>query len=316
MNFFFIFIIICILASILYIVNKCLSHRDNFVDNSSLYKNSNLLIAARRLSDLANHYKFGGYPDTYPSKDGETIFVKVDNIQEFVDNYLPNIKYKFVLVSGESDYTLPDHSVDSFNTIRKHPLLIKWYLQNYNENPNDKDDRLKHYPIGLDFHTLSSNPLWGPIQTPEEQENDINTVKKLIKFENRLSKCYSNFHFFLSGKYCYDRQNAIDQIPKDLIYYEPTKIDRIESWKNMIKHKFVVSPLGNGIDCHRTWEALALGCIPIVKKSPLDPLYNGLPVIIVNEWSDVTQDLLDSYNSEGTSLEKMYMKYWYNEFNI
>ena len=31
--------------------------------------------------------------------------------------------------------------------------------------------------------------------------------------------------------------------------------------------KFVISPPGNGIDCHRTWESMFLGAIPIVKKS-------------------------------------------------
>ena len=32
-------------------------------------------------------------------------------------------------------------------------------------------------------------------------------------------------------------------------------------------YKFALSPEGNGIDCHRTWECLYLGVIPIVKKS-------------------------------------------------
>jgi hypothetical protein len=36
---------------------------------------------------------------------------------------------------------------------------------------------------------------------------------------------------------------------------------------NLKKHKFVVSPPGNGIDCHRNWEAIYLGCIPIVLNS-------------------------------------------------
>ena len=32
----------------------------------------------------------------------------------------------------------------------------------------------------------------------------------------------------------------------------------------MIKYTFILSPAGIGLDCHRTWEALCLGCIPIV----------------------------------------------------
>ena len=55
---------------------------------------------------------------------------------------------------------------------------------------------------------------------------------------------------------------------------------------------FVLSPHGNGLDCHRTWEAIALGCIPVVKTSPLDRLFSGLPVLIVNSWSDLNESLL------------------------
>ena len=57
---------------------------------------------------------------------------------------------------------------------------------------------------------------------------------------------------------------------------------------------FVLSPRGNGLDCFRTWEALALGTIPIVKKSgPFDAIYEGLPVLLVDRWEDVTLELLE-----------------------
>jgi hypothetical protein len=56
----------------------------------------------------------------------------------------------------------------------------------------------------------------------------------------------------------------------------------------MAAHAFVASPHGNGLDCHRTWEALALGCIPIVKRSPIDKVFQGLPVWIVGSWKEVT----------------------------
>jgi hypothetical protein len=50
----------------------------------------------------------------------------------------------------------------------------------------------------------------------------------------------------------------------------------------------VISPHGNALDCYRTWEALLMGCIPIVKRSPIDYLYADLPVAIVDEWSQIT----------------------------
>jgi hypothetical protein len=82
----------------------------------------------------------------------------------------------------------------------------------------------------------------------------------------------------------------------------------------MSKHKYILSPHGNGLDCHRTWEALALRCIPIMKTSPLDRMFEGLPVLIVNKWSDVTQELLDNFKPSG-NLDKLRLSYWKDLFN-
>ncbi len=72
---------------------------------------------------------------------------------------------------------------------------------------------------------------------------------------------------------------------------------RTELWKKKGGYAFSISPHGNGLDCHRTWEDLALGCIVIVKTSPLDPLYEGLPVVIVDDWNEITKENLYSWLS-------------------
>jgi hypothetical protein len=56
-------------------------------------------------------------------------------------------------------------------------------------------------------------------------------------------------------------------------------LSRSQTWGEMCKYSFVLSPFGNGYDCHRTWEALLLGCIPIMKKSRIDSLFKYLPVL-------------------------------------
>lgn len=69
--------------------------------------------------------------------------------------------------------------------------------------------------------------------------------------------------------------------------------------KIMRMSKFVPSPAGNGFDCHRTWEAIYLGCVPVVLKSEFcgDSTW---PVFVVNEWSDLLKysqiELDDLYN--------------------
>ncbi|CAF1041368.1 unnamed protein product [Rotaria sordida] len=57
-------------------------------------------------------------------------------------------------------------------------------------------------------------------------------------------------------------------------------------------YPFWISPRGNGIDCHRTWEALYLDIIPIVWNSTLNSLYANLPVVIINNHTDLTESFL------------------------
>jgi hypothetical protein len=68
-------------------------------------------------------------------------------------------------------------------------------------------------------------------------------------------------------------------------------------------HPFVASPPGNGLQAHRTWEALIGGSIPIVLRSrgapgrplpyhAMDQLYSGLPVLLVGDWGELSQELL------------------------
>lgn len=86
----------------------------------------------------------------------------------------------------------------------------------------------------------------------------------------------------------------------------------------MARHQFVLCPEGNGMDTIRTWEALYLGCIPIVKPRVFTEWYAGrLPIIIVNDWKEVTVKLLINKLQEFDSIKHdwnvLKMSYWKNE---
>ena len=54
------------------------------------------------------------------------------------------------------------------------------------------------------------------------------------------------------------------------------------------------SPIGSGLDCHRHYEALAFGALPLVDLySSLVPLFASLPVVFVANWSAVTATRLE-----------------------
>ena len=87
-----------------------------------------------------------------------------------------------------------------------------------------------------------------------------------------------------------------------------------ETWKLQSQYQFVLSPHGAGLDCHRTWEALLLGCIPIVKKAKLNDLFVDLPVIAVEDWSEINSAFLkkaaEEISSKNINREKLFMRYW------
>lgn len=83
--------------------------------------------------------------------------------------------------------------------------------------------------------------------------------------------------------------------------------------QEMAHFRYVISPFGNGLDCHRTWEALYMGCIPVVTTSTLDSLYEDLPVIILKDWLEISLERLQEKSKHlSFNKEKIYMDYWIN----
>ncbi len=79
---------------------------------------------------------------------------------------------------------------------------------------------------------------------------------------------------------------------------------------------FSVSPLGTRLDCHRTWEILACGAIPIVKRSTLLPLWREFPIVVVDDWADVDVERMERWRGElagqfdASLLERLSEDYW------
>lgn len=252
-------------------------------------------------------------------KEGDTIYICTSALYDFTTRVLPEIKTRFILVSGDSDASIPTQALteDSFNLLINSNYLIVWFSQNLVFSPKSHP-KLQFLPIGLDYHTMSSGDhFWGPKTSPKMQERLLFGVLKTARpLGERMPIAYTTFHFALHRG---SRREAYEQIPKDLIYYEPSQTTRLVSWKRQIEYAFVVSPEGEGLDCHRTWEALCLGCIPIMISTPLDDMFAGLPVLIVKSWSDINRELLDKtiseINMKEFCLDKLQLKYWLDKIN-
>ena len=253
--------------------------------------------------------------------EGCTLYVTGSAIPEFA-KILDTLSCKLVLVSGDCDETIPDavfQSNEEFIKFIESDKIIHWFSQNC----VGKHAKLTVIPIGLDYHTRAVEiTQLGEQMSAENQENELLEILKGTKpFTERILKCYSNFHFNMQEerKYTGDRRDAVQKIPENLIFKEPTPITRKETFINQSKYAFVASPHGNGLDCHRTWEALVLGCIPIVKTSGLDSLFDEIPVLIVKDWGDITQELLEKtvndFKVRNFNYDKLTLKYWMDKIN-
>ena len=255
-------------------------------------------------------------------KNGSTFYICSSAIKHFILAVLPHLPFKIILVTGDCDETCWTDlfsSEQDFKSFIENDKIIHWFSQNcIVDHP-----KLTRIPIGLDYHTMTNHhPKWGPKLNPAEQENVLLSIinnRAFKSFWEREVKCYSNFHFFMTTKYGYDRVDAFNTIPKNLVYYEPDHLLREQSWIKQSQFSFVISPHGGGLDCHRTWEALTLGCIPIVKKSKLDSLYTDLPVLIVDKWSDINEQLLQNtvneFKNKQFNYDRLLLSYWVKKIN-
>lgn len=230
------------------------------------------------------------------TKDRCIIFVKTDFLNIFFTKMFPKIKKKFALITHNSDYAIPG----KFSIFLNHEKLIAWFGQNVEDYPHPK---LYPIPIGL------ANKQWSHGNT-KTFDFAIQNYKKLS--HERSIFLYMNFaptdksrtyvfNLFHDKSYCtYTKPKSINEYLQDL--------------GNSV---FILSPRGNGWDCHRTWEALLMGAYPIVQKSGLDPMYENLPVVIVNDWADITYEFLikkyEEFTNKDFSLEKIYFDFWINK---
>jgi len=87
-----------------------------------------------------------------------------------------------------------------------------------------------------------------------------------------------------------ERSQALSFAPKLKNSYVVSGPITPKNYRELIKNsKFVVSPPGNGPDCHRTWESLYLGATPIVKARFWPFAKMSLPVLKVSDWHDLME---------------------------
>jgi hypothetical protein len=266
------------------------------------------------------------YPLVFNNATGSTIYMMFDWVESFINGVVPQLERSFILVSGNSDHTTPT-DFPSAARLLEDPKCLAWFSQNCISQDGSPvyHPKLHQMPIGIDYHTLTfprGEHEWGksgvpPLQQEEELRAVLSTMKPL---EETSYKAITNFHL------------AMDSPPRRAMFRKPIyhilkqnsniiwlpQQPRLQFWKECNEYAFVISPFGNGLDTHRTWEVLALGRVPIVCKSPLNQVFEGLPFIEVEDWNIITEEWLKEQHSmivqkmknNEYKLERLTLAYW------
>jgi len=233
-------------------------------------------------------------------RDGDLVWTRLSALPQFVDQILPTIRARIGLMTGDEDWSIPGDFKRAADICASGKVLC-WFTQNF--DGTNLGDKLFPLPIGLDFHTISNGRRWGHTQaTPREQEQELEALRAAMPpNERRALRVHADFHFnkhdhVVMGETRAAIESTLRSNPS--IDFQRDKLPRLNLWREKTRYAFVVSPHGNGLDCHRTWESLALGNIVIVKRSPLDPLYAALPVVIIDQWGEITPDNLRRWHQQ------------------
>ena len=243
----------------------------------------------------------------------------------FYNSWLPYIESKFILISL-SDWSKPsdymhisflrrfylsrqlDTLLFSFLTecihnpllssklnikdILDNQYLVKWFV--YNIDHTVSHSKLEGFPLGVNYH----------LGKLIEQDRELASVEEILQpTYKRKRKVYMDAHLANNStrhRPVYeDRATISKQLKKNkLIEYQHKKIPRIEQWKKRGEYMFSISLIGKGYDCYRTWESLILGNIVLLQSSPVDYLFKDLPVVIIKDWSSITEENLQKWGEK------------------
>ena len=223
--------------------------------------------------------------------DGDLVYCKIDNLPRMV--HLLSATNKVVdIITHDSDYEINGHVFESFYTKN----IRNWWGVNVNySHPN-----LRSIPLGIGNPYVPETPKEDDWISFEKYQQD-----KLLYINHRV-ETYPD-----ERKYPYDHFSTNDWLTIDV----PQEKGNFDLYmKSMSRHKYMLCPRGNGIDTYRFWECLYMDVIPIVKRCINIEFYLDLPILVIDDYDQLTRDFLEenytNIMNKKWDIRKMTCDYW------
>ena len=239
-------------------------------------------ITGNKFKELADDFIDQSKPYIDLSKKPKTIFLFTDWVDTFKESILPKIDYQFKLITHNADHGIYVKDLDLLND----PRLIQWYGMNCHV----EHEKLTPIPIGI------ANAQW-----PHGDEDLLRkTISKDIPKKNRI---YCNYDVKTNPL----RSSILSELKgHPLVDFETEKLHQSLYWEKLASYQYVIPPPGNSEDCHRIWESLYLGTIPICLNSISLNTFRGLPIILRDSYKNLTLPPL----KDSVSCKLANMEYW------
>lgn len=215
-------------------------------------------------------------------KPGDKVFMKHSDISTFVA-YASLLQVKVDAVIHNSDEAFTE---ETYNIIK--PFVRRVYAVNC------VTPLVTIIPLGFRDHQYTSHHVMKSIA---DQPDSPRTIKCLVNFliSTNVEARQKAYDAFKNKTFCTIQDYVNYDFAKSLTHSLPETMEkRVEFYRTLKSTKFAICPPGKGIDTHRIYECILFGVIPIVLTSPLDSLYSNLPIWIVNDWNEVTEDSIDN----------------------
>ena len=230
---------------------------------------------------------------------------------------LNSVNVPFILITALDDDTIPFNNYyqpsDIGYELLKNKNLVKWYSTNV-----DNSHKLVGIPYIVKQNTsedymvynYDTVDLWFKNKNINIQERLCTKGKKLLHIKMTVQNSCASIYPKTDKINC--REKALVDLEKNGfdVSNAKEKLDWHTYMEDLYNYKFCLAFPGH---CFRIWECLNMGVIPIILRSNICELYDDLPVLIVNDASEITENFLEiKYNEICNNIGnyKLYFEYW------